>query len=471
MLYNEAPNDCGVATLLAAFEAMLEGEKEVFLSRKDYEQLITYFDQAELSERALELADAGLEQFPDAEELMLYKTHLLLARQEGVKALEILDRMNQLCPVNPDLLLLRAEALTYSGAHATALELLESMAKDSDNAKYQAKIHYVKSIVFEQRRDYRPMLESLKDSLYCNWQNEAAIHRLGIAAWLTRSYGETIEICKYLLDNDPYSHLAWYNLGQAYEFQGLYEEALQAYEYAFLANPVFEAAYREYIELCLALKAYEKGLSAIEEAMAYLEEDAELWLSKGKCHFYQKEFALARKSLLRALALDTMCDEAFYFVGKCYAKEDAWSWAAYYFQKALAIDGEMEDYLAALGEAYFKMGMYNRGSNYWRHAIRMVPEEALYWSRYATLLLNAGRPADALAILEEAEEWASGYPLDLALCACLYALGRKQEALEVLSQTLPDHSNVPAALSEFLPELESDPEIRAMLAYYGAIVK
>ena len=166
-----------------------------------------------------------------------------------------------------------------------------------------------------------------------------------------------------------------------------------------------------------------------------------------------------------------MCDEAFYFVGKCYAKEDAWSWAAYYFQKALAIDGEMEDYLAALGEAYFKMGMYNRGSNYWRHAIRMVPEEALYWSRYATLLLNAGRPADALAILEEAEEWASGYPLDLALCACLYALGRKQEALEVLSQTLPDHSNVPAALSEFLPELESDPEIRAMLAYYGAIVK
>ena len=321
MLHNEAPNHCGVAALLAAFEAMLEGEKEVFLSRKDYEQLIAYFDHAELSERALELADAGIEQFPDAVELMLCKARLLLGRQEGVKALEILDRIAQLRPINPDLLLLRAEALTYSGAHAIALELLENMAKDSNYAKYQAKIHYVKSIVFEQCRDYGPMLKSLKDSLYCNWQNEAAVHRLGIAAWLTRSYGETIEICQYVLDNDPYFHLAWYNLGQAYEFQGRYEEALQAYEYAFLANPVFEPAYREYIELCLALKAYEKALSAIEDAMAYLEPDSELWLSKGKCHFYQKEFSLARKSLLHTLVLDTMCDEALFFIGKLIFEE------------------------------------------------------------------------------------------------------------------------------------------------------
>lgn len=471
MLHNEVPNDSRVAALLACFEVMLEGERDVLFSREEFEQLIAYFEQSELSERALDLVDAGIERFPDSSTLLSCKVQLLLARYEGAKALEILDHIALLYPAYPGLLLLRAEALTYSGAHTVALELLENSGRDCFDITQQSQIHYVRSIVFEQCKNYPAMFESLKDSLRCNWQYEPAVRRLGIAAWLTRAYAETIDICQFLLDNDPYLHFAWYNLGQAYEFQGRYEEALHAYEYAFLASPAFEPAYRDYIELCLAVKAYDKALSVIEDAMMHLEADADLWLSQGKCYFYRKAFALARKSLASALALDPMCDEAYYFTGKCYASEDAWSWAAFYFQKAMAIDSEMEEYLAALGEAYFKMGMYNRGSKYCRQAIRALPEEALYWSRYATLLLNAGRPAEALAILEEADEWASGYSLDLALCACLYVLGKKQEAMEVLWQTLPDHTDLPATLFEFLPELGSDPEIRAILAYYGAIIE
>jgi tetratricopeptide (TPR) repeat protein len=468
MQFNEIPNERGAAILAADYETILEGTGEISFSQEAFEQLISYFENVGLPERALELAEVGIERFPIAQSLIRYKIQLHLAQKDGSAALKTINLAEQRCPgmLGMDLDLLRAEALGYTGALSASLSLLEQCAETAPSLSVRANIHFVRSIILVQTGDFHGAFDSLKLAIACDYRHEKAIRQLGVATNLTRRYPEALELCQALLDKDPYSAHAWYVLGQVFEYGGSYQEALQAYEYAFLANPVFEAAYREYIELCLEVQSYTKALSVIEDFLIYLEADPDIWLYQGKCYFHTDQFRLAIKSLVRALESDPMCDEAFFIIGKCYAREDAWSYAAYFFQKALELDGDMEDYLAATGEAYFNMGMPDQGSEYCMKAIRTAPEEPTYWSRYAILLLNSGHPLEALDILKEAAEHTEGPSLDLAWCACLYAIGQKREAMEKLSYTLPDLSDVHDALCGLLPEMESDPQIRALVEYY-----
>lgn len=100
--------------------------------------------------------------------------------------------------------------------------------------------------------EYEGMYQALRSAL--EWRPghpEALEERFGIAVEITRKYKESIVFHQALVDDHPYTALAWFNLGQALAYEAAYEDALEALEYAFLIDPAFEMAYREYIELCL----------------------------------------------------------------------------------------------------------------------------------------------------------------------------------------------------------------------------
>lgn len=465
MFYAEDRNDPGVSDLLGAFEALLEGSSRFAFEERDIEQLIDYFEAAELYDRALEIAQMGTEHFPYSAELLLRRAGLVLARQDAVLALDLLDRAASLSPDSIDIGLLRAEALSYQGEYGAALEILDELACRADSGEEQADIHCVRSLVYEHQEDYDGMFGELREALDCAPDHQVAISRLGLAAEMTRRYEESRIILSALLEQDPYLYQAWYHLGEALEYMGHYEHALEAFEYAFIIQPDLEPAYRDFVELCFELKAYDKALSALEDMRAHLELDADMLLCSGKCHLFTGSFLSARRYFLQTLVLEPMHDEAFYLMGKSYAAEESWSMAAYYFQKALDVDEEMEEYLGALGEAFFRMDMLEAALRCFKRAIRLAPEEPAFWVHYATALLNAGRPADALEVLRESEEWTCSASLELASVACLYTLGRKRDALEKLERIRPENPEQFGTLFHILPELESDSDILALIAY------
>ena len=47
-----------------------------------------------------------------------------------------------------------------------------------------------------------------------------------------------------IIDQQPYSELAWFNLGSAYQGLKLYEKAIDAYQYAVAIDEKFDYAYR-----------------------------------------------------------------------------------------------------------------------------------------------------------------------------------------------------------------------------------
>lgn len=47
---------------------------------------------------------------------------------------------------------------------------------------------------------------------------------------------ESVELHKAILDENPYSYLAWHNLGNAYYDMGYFEKSIEAYEFVVTIN-------------------------------------------------------------------------------------------------------------------------------------------------------------------------------------------------------------------------------------------
>ena len=72
-------------------------------------------------------------------------------------------------------------------------------------------------------------------------------------------------------------------------------------------------------------------------------------------------------------------------------------------------------------------------------------------------------------MLENSDAMGFGPELEYARVACLFALGRKQEALLVLEEALLDDFDSHPGLFRLLPGIEADPQVRSLIHIYSPI--
>lgn len=99
-----------------------------------------------------------------------------------------------------------------------------------------------------------------------------------------------------MLENSPYSHFAWYNLGHCYSNLGEYEQAIDAFEYAFLIKPQFEQAYIDCAETCVLLQQWDKALSIYQEVISTFGEEYDVLISLAECAIQLKDYKLAKNT-------------------------------------------------------------------------------------------------------------------------------------------------------------------------------
>ena len=312
------------------------------------------------------------------------------------------------------------------------------------------------------------MFFALKAALLENPKHNEALERLWLCVELSRNYEESIILHEEILDKDPYSYIAWYNLGHANAYLGNYSEAIEAFELAFVIKEDFEFAYRDCAELCFEIKLYRKALKYYQEILEHFEPDSELLLRIGQCYQFLNSTNTARTFYMRALKLDPLNDEVFFHIGLCYALEEKWKSAIKSYEKAIRIEDKQEEYLAALAAAYYAINEATKAEKYWKKAIGVAPEQSAYWVQLARFLMQSDRGEEALAFLEEAEHFSAGSDLMYCRIACLFATGKRQEAIYWLGEALHEDFEMHRALFELLPELERDIDVINLITAYMA---
>lgn len=455
-------NDPALIALAEYFEKNQSNGNSFSLSFDECEDLISYYDGLRVMEQVMDVIEYALEQYPYSLHFYLKKADFLLAQNQIQEALDVIDDAASLSPDNFEVLILSIEALTLLGQIELAGKLIDELPTPIDKEQ-QADYYYAQAFWHEQRYEFERMYFFLRAALEIFPTHQRSLEKMVIAVEMNQRYQESIELYEEIIDIDPYNFQAWFNLGQSLVFTGDYERALESLEYAFIIDPHFEFAYREYIDLSFELGHYQQTLRCYEELMTYFLPDAEDFQKIARCYWHLGQYQKAQEAFNQAILMDGLNDETYYYLAECLTEQEQHELAIRYFTKAIELDESREEYFAARGEAHFLNNNCDAAEADFIRATQRAPESGHLWVQYCSFLMHCGQAEKALQLLNEQQELED---IEMLYCriGCLFMVGKRKEAKYWLVEALSEDYDAHPILFDLIPDLEMDADITAIIA-------
>ncbi len=462
---NKYQQDFNLTQWVNEFEILTQqGEKTCFDIRI-YQKLIEYYQSEGDLKKAVEVAESALEQYGYRVDFYLSKSRLLLSLKQPLEAMDCLHQAERLSPQDTEILLTKALILSDLKDRDIALALLHDMKI------YVGQSDLVDVLTTEVQirfmgEEYDKGFIILKDALRINPYHEKGQQLLSEYTSSSRNYQSIAKFLQEMLENAPYSHFAWYNLGHCYSNLNEYAKAIDAFEYAYLIKPEFQQAYIDCADTCILLCQYDKALAIYHEVLNTFGEEYDLMITIAECCLHLKDTRQAKKYLNQCLKLDMFGEEVHFLMGQCFAIEEKWHKAIQSYRRAISIDDTSDVYFLSLAKAYAQIGEIDKAARNFKKATNCAPEQNSYWFAYASFLLKQGKIQQALDVLDQGELSAVGSDLLYCRAAIYYILGNKTKSIDILAEVLEDDFNSHIEMFELAPEMESDRDIISIINYY-----
>ena len=460
-------NQNTIDVLVSEYEAMSQKGTVGFLEEKVFLQLIDYYQDQLQIDRALEVVDHAITQYKFSADFHIRKAQLLIECRQEEQAIDSLEQAQMYAPSEIGIFLLRVEILCSLSKHEEALLLLESIKPNATDEDLN-EIYLYEARICEYRQQFEEMYYVLEKILLSDPRNKEALERMWLCVELSQKHKESVALHTRLIDEHPYSYLAWFNLGHAYQATGQLKFAKEAFEYAFIVNEKFQDAYKDCALVCFELGEYKKALSCYEEVLEHFNPDSDILMNIGRCYQATKDGSIAKAFYIKSIALNPQNDEAHFHLAECYASDQQWKAAKDSYRMAMKVENRKEEYYSGLAKACFELGEEEEANNLLMRAIEVAPEQITTWIQYSLFLIGLENYEQALEVLDDTCLNLTDDDPQLHYCriACLFSMGRRQEALYRLGEALNNDFDHYQLLFQFVPELENDKDINNLIERY-----
>lgn len=453
-----------MADRITEFEYRLNEGRIEYLDESAFLELIEACIGDQRWETALAASAEGLAQHPFSLDIMCARAAVLLEIDQPDRALTLMNQAAGIAPGEFDVSLLQIEALIELGRTQDAATMIGPLLDAYHPDEDMADLWYFQSIIEEQHGHMKAMHQSLEKAVWYNTRFYEALERMWLSTELLGNYETSITYYEKIIDKDPYSWQVWYNLGHAHACMENYEAAAEAFEYACIIDEEQEHPWRDQGEMRMQTGEFDRAIECFIMALDKSEErSSDLLTRLGDAYEKAGKRQLAIEALREAIKYNPQDDDALYNYGCIQMSEREYEDAIVTLEQAIAIQNEKEEYFVALAEAYFQTGRMGQAEMCLHSAIELAPEQAGYWLHYASMLLHNGELAEALELLEEALSQQHTPQLDYARIACLFRLGKRQEACQSLCLQLAEDFNAHETLFAVAPELSADPDVISLV--------
>ncbi len=455
-----------LAELIQEFEYQQNHLSNEMWEDKSYHKLIEYYTHQGALDRALDVAEAALTHFKFRTEFYLTKAHLLMKKMQLSEATLVIEQAMKLAPYDREVQILKAKLLAIQGYGEEALMLIQEIKLIFHKTDI-TDLLLIEAFIRETMKDFEKMFYTLKEALVLNPNNAEALEQIWVSVEFSKKYEESISLHLELIDKNPYSYLAWFNLGHAYSCIGEYEKAFEALEYSFIINPQFEQGFMDCAELAVQIGMFEKAVDIYSEVLQNFGSDSEVVAYLADCLIKLKRFKDAKKILLKTYRADPYDDEICYYLGLCHLESKEYSKAIHYLKEAIMIEEYREEYHASLADTYSITGEYSLADTHYAKAARTGLEQSLYWTKYISFLLERKNYEKAYKIIVRADKYSVGTDLLFCKVAYNYLIGNRNQAIEDLKEAITDDASQLSILINLVPNITEDKEIRGIIRYYG----
>jgi tetratricopeptide (TPR) repeat protein len=452
--------------LLQQYENLKLGHNHSFLEEESFEKIIGHFEENEDLTRALEAAEIAIEHYPYSSVLLIKKADILLTNRQYRKALNILEQASFFDNSDINLYILKTDAYLAIDQQEKAVKLLEE-ALAMFEGEEKIELLFELADVYDDYEEFDKVFDCLKIILGQDPNNEEALYKICFWTDFTGRNEESIRLHQQIIDNFPYSELAWFNLAAAYQGLNLYEKAIDAYQYAITIEEKFDYAYRNMGDAYIRLKKYKEAIEALQRVTELAKPETVIYEAIGHCYDKLKNYAQARFYYRKASHLNQEDSKLFYKIACTYFNEQQWESCIKQLDNAIRIHRDQPEYNLLLGRCKMELGFFNDAVQYFSDSVRVRPRNVSGWEALIKCLYKSGYFDEALVQTESAFKLTHGKPLFLFYkTAILLASGKMKEAILQLENAMTKSPKLLKKFIELNPSVLQIPQVVDVVAKF-----
>lgn len=428
-----------------------EGRSEYF-DVDDLEALIDHYMEEDETATAQAIIELGLNIHPNNTNLKIAKAKVALFIGQAKEAEKLATLLQTIEPDNLDVKILMGQVLLYHNKKEEAKSLFDSILKQDIDYTYDIAYAYFDSfdyesakVYFEQELKLHPdkgEQDILFDLAYCYQQKDDL-----------KSAGEIYE---KLLDEDPYSKDAWFNLGQIHFVNNDLEKAIEAFDYAYIVGNDFQAL----LQKGNALFQSGKLQSAIEAYKEYADANGRpsfVIVFMGECHEKIGEFEQAKAFYSEALRSDPNNTAALCGLCICNMEQDEYEKGLQFIDRAIEIDPVLAEAWLYKAEGHLNLNDTDEALRCYKKAAILDPEMSEAMFAIGNIYIDKGEYDNALEFYKSgAEIDHSNNKLPLYFAITYFKLGDLEQAHDYLIDAVLGTPESKEIFFEICPEAKSN---------------
>jgi tetratricopeptide (TPR) repeat protein len=428
---------------------MLKTNKVLFFDSEEFEEIILHYldmGKAALAKKALKLA---LEQHPKSTGLKLVQVEMLVYEDKLEQAEKLLNELYAIEPTNEEIYIQKANIYSKRDNHEKAVELLQTALKYTDDF---ADVYNLIGMEYLFMDNLELAKDNFMKCLEEDTEDQAALYNVVYCfEFLDQNEDAIVYLNKYI-DRNPYSEIAWHQIGRLNYGLKRYEDALRAFEFATLIDDEFLGAFMEKAKALERLKKYEEAIESYTRTIELDDATPYALLRMGKCYEKIGNKVLALKYFNKTVHEDPLLDKGWIAITDFYVRQKKYQKALFYLNKALSIDNQNRLYWKRFATINKELNLFEEAEFGYRKAVEFGDYQLDTWLFWVDILQFLGEFESAIqTLLQASEHFPEEYEVEYRLAGLYFMIHDDKKAKFHLSNGLRLSFKNRTLLEEFFP--------------------
>jgi tetratricopeptide (TPR) repeat protein len=406
---------------LSKFESMMKTNKVLFFDSEEFEDIILHYldiGKVNLAKKALKLA---LDQHPKSTGLKLVQIEMLVYEDKLDIAEKMLNDLYAIEPTNEEIYIQKANIYSKRDNHHKAVELLEEALKYTDDFADVYNLIGMEYLFMDN-------LELAKDNfIKCleeDFEDQSALYNVVYCFEFLDQNQDAINYLNTYIDQNPYSEIAWHQIGRLSYGLKEYENAIRAFDYATYIDDEFVGAFMEKAKAYERLKRYEDAIESYTRTLELDDATSYALLRTGKCYEKLGDTVKALKFYNKTVHEDPLLDKGWIAITDFYVRQKNYIKALYFVNKALGIDNLNRLYWKRFATINRSLGKLEEAEFGYRKAVEYGDSHLDTWIFLIDILIENEEYKSCIETLLQATAFFSDeYEIEYRLAGLYFTIG------------------------------------------------
>jgi tetratricopeptide (TPR) repeat protein len=434
---------------LSKFESMLKTNKVLFFDSEEFEEIILHYldmGKTNLAKKALKLA---LDQHPKSTGLKLVQIEMLVFEDKLDIAEKMLNELYAIEPTNEEIYIQKANIYSKRDNHEKAVELLKEALLYTDDL---ADVYNLIGMEYLFMDDLELAKQNFILCLEEDIEDQSALYNVVYCHEFLDQNQDAINYLLQYIEKNPYSEIAWHQVGRLYYGLKNYEKAVQAFEYATYIDEEFVGAFMENAKALERLKRYEEAIENYKKTIDLDDATSYALLRIGKCYerLGNKKEALTYYN--QTVHEDPLLDKGWIAITDFYLRSKNYQKALHFVNKAIEIDDQNATYWKRFATINKAMHFFEEAEFGFRKAVALGDTDIETWLYWIDILQFLGELDGAIiALLQAAEFFPDEYQIEYRLAGLNFMLAQDRKGIFHLANSIRLNKENLSLLEQLFP--------------------